>query len=137
MRESVGGAMQMYLVMFILFIFIMFLAAVVQYARVYKIKNSVINTIERSEGISTTDEIESTLASHGYNPKRGYKVCKYSSENKGAYYYIELYATFSFLKLKIDVTIKGETRLIETGTLVNSNEDPFATSTCIVNGAPA
>lgn len=137
MRESVGGAMQLYLVMFILFIFIMFLASVVQYARVYKIKNSVINTVERNEGISTAEEIDNVLKQYGYNPKNGYKLCKYSSENKGAYYYIELYATFSFLKLKIDVTIKGETRLIETGTTINADDNDFATSTCIVNGAPA
>lgn len=135
MRESVGGAMQFWVVMFIFSIFIAFLATVVQYARVYKIKNSVINEIERNEGIS--GDIESILKSYEYNPENGYKVCKTSSENKGAYYYIELYATFSFLSLNLNVTIKGETRLIETGTLINANDDIFSSSSCIVNGTPA
>lgn len=142
MRESVGGAMQMYVVMFILFVFIMFLASVVQYARVYKIKNTIINEIEKNEGIPSIAWLASTdrnnpglLKSEGYSIDNGYEVCKHSFGDRGAYYNIELYATFSFLSLKIEVPIKGETRLIETGTLINSeeNNDPFATSSCITN----
>ena len=42
MRESIGGTMLFWIVLFFMSIFITFLAAVIQYAKVYKIKNSKI-----------------------------------------------------------------------------------------------
>ena len=53
MRESIGGTMLFWIVLFFLSIFITFLAFVMKYARVYRMKNSIINYIERDEGIQT------------------------------------------------------------------------------------
>ena len=50
MKESIGGAMMLYLVLFFVAIFIAFIACVVQYTRIYKITNTIINEIEETEG---------------------------------------------------------------------------------------
>ena len=55
MRESIGGTMLFWIVLFFMSIFITFLAAVIQYAKVYKIKNSMINYLEQGEGIASKE----------------------------------------------------------------------------------
>lgn len=122
MRESIGGTMLFWIVLFFMSIFIAFLAAVIQYARVYKIKNSVINYLEQGEGIDSKEHFESVLTSLGYPANGKYVICRYGSNTKGGYYYVKLYATFKIMNAGVDVKIKGETRLVETGVLVKSNE---------------
>lgn len=122
MREAIGGTMLFWIVLFFMTIFIAFLAAVIQYASVYKIKNSVVNYLEQGEGITDKDSFENTLTRLGYSRNGKYVICRYPAENRGGYYYVKLYATFAFMNVSIDVSIKGETRIIETGTLVKSDE---------------
>lgn len=122
MREAIGGTMLFWIVLFFMSIFIAFLAAVIQYASVYKIKNSVVNYLEQGEGVYSKEEFENTLTRLGYSRNGKYVICRYPAENRGGYYYVKLYATFSILNVSIDVKIKGETRLIETGVLVKSDE---------------
>lgn len=122
MRESIGGTMLFWIVLFFMSIFITFLAAVIQYAKVYKIKNSMINYLEQGEGIASKAEFENVLADLGYPQKGKYVICRYGAENRGGYYYIKLYATFSVLNASVDVMVKGETRLIESGVYVKGNE---------------
>ncbi len=124
MRESIGGTMLFWIVLFFMSIFITFMASVIRYARVYKIKNSMINYIERSEGIYSQEEFEAVLDSLGYPANGKYIVCKYNPiQTKGGYYYLKLYATFEFpiIGLDFDVSVTGESSQITTGTLINSN----------------
>lgn len=122
MRESIGGTMLFWIVLFFMSLFITFLAAVIQYARVYKVKNSLVNYLEQSEGISSQAEFESVLNSLGY-PKNGkYVICRYGASSRGGYYFVKLYATFEIMGISIDVSIAGETRLIETGVFVKSDD---------------
>lgn len=127
MRESIGGTMLFWIVLFFLSIFIFFLASVIRYARVYKIKNSLINYIERSEGIESRSEIENKLTEFGYDGKNSYVVCRFSSTDSSFYtgviYKVLLYADFELPILgkdivHIGVKIKGETRSIKTGTKI-------------------
>lgn len=122
MRESIGGTMLFWIVLFFMSLFITFLAAVIQYARVYKIKNSLINYLEQSEGISSQSEFESALNGLGYPVNGKYVICRYDAGSRGGYYYIKLFASFEIMGISIDVSIAGETRLIETGVFVKSNE---------------
>lgn len=122
MRESIGGTMLFWIVLFFMSIFIAFLAAVIQYARVYKIKNSIVNYLEQGEGISDQETFENALTRLGYPSNGKYVICRYPAENRGGYYYVKLYATFSILSASVDVKIKGETRLIETGIFIKSDE---------------
>ncbi len=122
MREAIGGTMLFWIVLFFMTIFIAFLAAVIQYASVYKIKNSVVNYLEQSEGITDKDSFENVLAGLGYSRNGKYVICRYPAENRGGYYYVKLYATFAIMNVSLDVSIKGETRIIETGTLIKSDD---------------
>ena len=132
MRESIGGTMLFWIVLFFMSIFISFLAFVINYARVYKIKNSMINYIERQEGIMSKDEFENQLQYLGYPTKDNYKLCKYNPNEVGGYYYLELYMALGFPILDgvkpIKITVKGETRTIETGTLIKNEKSNW---TCL------
>ena len=122
MRESIGGTMLFWIVLFFMSIFITFMASVIRYARVYKIKNSMINYIERSEGIYSQEEFEAVLDDLGYPVDGKYLICKYNPiQTKGGYYFLKLYATFEvpIVGWKLDVVINGETSQITTGTLIN------------------
>ena len=132
MRESYGGTMLFYIVLFFMSIFIAFLASVIKYARVYKMKNSMINYIERQEGVTDPKEVAGELLSIGYPATSYFDVCIYKPRDDIAYYYIKLNATFSLpiVSYAFDVPIKGETRMIETGVTINSNSTAFSESNC-------
>ncbi len=120
MRESIGGTMLFWIVLFFMSIFIAFMASIIKYARVYKVKNTMINYIERSEGVFSSEELENELVNLGYKSGK-YVICRYNPSSSGGYYYLKLYATFEIpiVGVSFDVKIKGETRTIETGTLIN------------------
>lgn len=124
MRESIGGSMLFYIVLFFLSVFIFFIASVIRYARVYKIKNSVINYIERNEGIVEKSDIDKELGKMGYDSNGAYKICRYFPSELGGYYSLELYARFELPIVGnwyyIDVAIKGDTHTITSGTKIKS-----------------
>ena len=135
MRESIGGTMLFWIVLFFMTIFIMFMASVIRYARVYKIKNSMINYIEKNEGIKTQEEFESKLIELGYPADQSYKFCRTIVGETGGYYTLSLYAYFDvpFVAGALRVEIKGETRQIETGTLIKdtgNNGSNWNVDTC-------
>ena len=129
MRESIGGSMLFYIVLFFLSIFIFFIASVIRYARVYKIKNSMVNYVERNEGFLNKSEFDDELSKLGYQENGRYKVCRYFPSELGGYYYIELYATFELPIVGnwffIDVAIKGDTHTITSGTKIKSKGGMF------------
>ncbi len=130
MRDAIGGTMLFWIVLFFMALFISFMAVVIQYARVYKIKNNTIEAIERNEGLCTIDSLSKHLANNGY--KGEYKICytissTSSGETIGGYYALTLYARFAFSSFGFNMPVNGETRLIDTGTC---NGDD------IVNGTP-
>ncbi len=123
MREATGGVLLLQLVIVILTVFVFFIASVMQYTRVYRIKGTVINAIERSEGgIRDQDEFEAVLGTAGYDGP--YKLCKCQSSNKGTFYTLEIYAAFTMLPqfFSISVPIRGNTRSIESGIFYRSEQ---------------
>lgn len=128
MRESIGGTMLFWIVLFFLSIFITFLAFVMKYAHVYRMKNSVINYIERQEGIETLDEFRGQLTALGYPKDVDAVICKNTIKRGGTtygvYYTIELHADLLIpvVYTVIPVRIKGETRTIKTGVIKNGTE---------------
>ena len=129
MREATGGVLLLQLVIVILSVFVFFIASVMQYTRVYRIKGTVINAIERGEGgIGTPDEFTTVLVRAGYDGP--YKLCKIRKPNKNAYYTLELYAAFTILPqfASIGVPVSGSTRSIETGVFFDAEQETFTTS---------
>lgn len=55
MRESIGGTMLMMIVFGFLAVYIGFMAVIINYARAYRTKNSMISYIERNEGVNGID----------------------------------------------------------------------------------
>ena len=92
MRESIGGAMLFWIVLFLFSIFITFIAFIIKYARVYKIKNTIINYITRREGVVYKDGIDEQLNKMSYNRNGEYLICRYFPSEFGEFYYIELYS---------------------------------------------
>lgn len=138
MRDSIGGTLLFWIVLILLSVFIVFIAFIIKYARVYKMKNSMINYIERNEGIASKDEFDANLASLGYPSDGGYKVCRYlaKDKNKGGYYYVELYSITAFPLVgnfvAVKIAIRGETKNITTGTKIrsmDSSQDGWFTGT--------
>ena len=130
MREAVGGTMLFWIVLTFVAIFIGFMAAVTQYGKVFRIKNSIVNYIEQGEGIAYSEDLENfklKLQSLGYgkiDAKSGkFVLCR--SDFKGAtrdgsYYYVKLFVRFEIpLAPAMEMGISGDTRLVETGIRIN------------------
>ena len=117
MRESFGGAMIFWIVLFLFSIFIAFIAFVIKYSRVYKIKNTLVNYITRQEGAVTKDGIDEQLRKMDYQQNGEYKICRYFPSELGEFYYIELYSVTELPLvgnwLSFNNPIKGETRVIK------------------------
>jgi len=137
MRESFGGTMMFWIVLFFMSIFIAFLASVIKYARVYKMKNTLINYIERQEGIVDPGEVANQLLSYGYPYNSYFDICVNSPKEDSAYYTMKLNATFTLpiISYTFNVPIRGETRLIETGVIATSTN--FIGQHCWYNCKPS
>lgn len=121
MRESIGGTLLFWIVLIFLAIFITFMASVIKYAFTYKMKNSIINYIERYEGLVDKEEIEKKLSEVGYPKSNAYMVCKLSTssnnDTKKVYWYVRLNASFQMpiINSTFNIPIQGETAYIGTG----------------------
>ena len=124
MRDSIGGTMLFWIVLFLFSIFIIFIAFIIKYARVYRMKNTAINYIEKNEGVLSQSDFEYELLSMGYSPKGHYKICRYLLGEKGGYYKLTLYSKTEFPVMgnliSLDIAIVGETRTIETGVKIRN-----------------
>ena len=126
MRDSIGGTLLFWIVLFLFSLFIIFIAFIIKYARVYKTKNSIINYIEKNEGIDNQQDFEAQLIAKGYPIGDQYKICRYLLKEGGGYYYLELYSVSAMpvvgKYVSLNVKIKGETRTIKTGTKIRNDE---------------
>ena len=68
MREAIGGTWIFSIVIVFIVLFTSFLAISVNYSKAFKVKNGIINIIEKKEGVSdsTVAEISDYLNSVGY-----------------------------------------------------------------------
>lgn len=57
MRESIGGTWIMGIVMLFIVLFASFLALSINYTKAFRVKNEIINIIEKHEGYTTGDNI--------------------------------------------------------------------------------
>ena len=87
MREAIGGTILLYIVLIFLFVYIAFMAIVINYGRVFRSKNSVVTYIEQYEGFSedTKAVIDSqVIVKQGYNGP--VCVCYNLAPNNNKYY---------------------------------------------------
>jgi hypothetical protein len=115
MREATGGLLMMDLVVIILFVFIFFIAGFMQFARVNKIKSTMVSAIERAEGgVRNESELDKILAKAGYVGP--YTFCKCTTQKRGVYYSIQIYSSIKLpFSLTVAIPVIGRTRTIDMG----------------------
>ncbi|HOO68297.1 MAG TPA: hypothetical protein PLC53_02920 [Bacilli bacterium] len=134
MREAIGGALLIKLVMFFIVIYVCFLAIAINYSITFRVKNQIINLIESYEGYDLAREhIEDYIADVGHYKTSvgtvsigdgtcddGYCIEPISVSRDGdvvGYYYkVTTYVTFDFpiIGQITNFPVSGETRVIYT-----------------------
>ena len=114
MREALGGTLLLYIVLFFLFVYISFMAVVINYGRVFRAKNTMISILEQQEGYTDLAE-QRMLAVSSYNGE--ILLCKNDeySDSKSTYYNLRLYIEFDFPLVDYDlkVNVDGQTSAIK------------------------
>lgn len=126
MREAIGGALLIKLVMFFIVIYVCFLAIAINYSITFRVKNQIINLIEAYEGYDLAkSQIESYIANVGYyrtsvgnvsidaSCDNGYCIEELTSE-RGKYYRVTTYVSFDFpiIGQITNFPVSGETKVI-------------------------
>lgn len=134
MREAIGGALLIKLVMVFIVIYVCFLAIAINYSITFRVKNQIINYIEAYDGYEHAEErIKEYIDSVGYYRSsglsfgnddaqcdwqyNGYCVMKKSdsaSVNENFYYYkVTTYVSFDFPVIGkiMNFPVSGETKM--------------------------
>ncbi len=143
MRDAFGGSFMIKLMLIFLAIYISFVAVALNYAKAFRVKNSIIDIIEQNEGISDyvdnsagsvlgqinnhlntvsyyvnlTNVTSSNINLHCYS--RGYCIEEISSTgidgSQNKYYKVTTYIKIDlpFFGLNFPIAVTGETRKIE------------------------
>ena len=136
MKESIANAFISNLVIMFIIILIFFFTGSLSYSKAFKVKNRIVDIIEKYEKYdsSAIDEIASTLKEMGYRvskgsndcPKRNdkdsltlntntYHYCVYEYDTpKGKYYGVAAYMYFDFpiIGQSLEIPVYGETKIM-------------------------
>lgn len=133
MRESLGAAFIVNLIIIFIIIFIAIFATSTSYTKAYKVKNQIVNLIEENnvDYSQASGEIEQFLGDVGYRVNGGgtcpdgenevrsnYRYCvtrideTSSNENKTHYYKVTAFMYFEIPVVGnlIEIPVKGETK---------------------------
>lgn len=143
MRDAFGGSFMIKLMLIFLAIYISFVAVALNYAKAFRVKNSIIDIIEQNEGIgdytdnsprSVLGQIDTYLNTVSYYVNltnvnsnnnnlycynRGYCIEEFSSTGidglQNKYYKVTTYIKIDlpFFGLNFPIAVTGETRKIE------------------------
>lgn len=120
MREAVGGSMLFYIIIGFLFIYIVFIGVIMNYAATYRASNYVLTTLEETEGkakLGTKNDTSESGSLYGNLRARHYYndlvVCC-SDNSHGAVFKITTTVTFTLplLDIDLDLNINNETKTI-------------------------
>ena len=120
MREAVGGSMLFYIMIGFIFIFIVFIAIIMNYAAAYRASNYAITMIERTEGNvsvgNSSDSAGSNTIVGKLKARNYYNTLKITcSENSnGAIYKVVTTVPFKLplVEVELNLAIKNETKTI-------------------------
>ena len=142
MRESFGGAFMIKLVLVFIVIYITFMAVAIDYAKVFRVKNNVINILEQKQFLlgDSIEDIDKYLSSVPYNENgnnsvksncnntefgskrdnnvlttNGVCITRYGNKNdNNIYYKVTAYISieFPFFDIYLTIPISGETKII-------------------------
>ncbi len=140
MREALGNAAVVQIVIIFIVLFIFFFVGSLSYTKAFKVKNSIINSIEKYGGYSDSlnsevkQEINENLKSMGYQVKNGtprckerngvaamttqensYRYCVYEYKTeRGTYYGVTAYMYFQIplIGANVEIPIHGESKML-------------------------
>lgn len=127
MRESIGGAFIIKIMVVFIVLYNTLLAIAVNYAMVFRVKNKIVDLVEQYEGcygVSRACNGESCVAKYvssvGYyraaapTGGKNYKIEAIPDGNRGTHYRVTTFITFDFpwINQLINVPIIGETKTI-------------------------
>lgn len=103
MREVIGGTWLLYFFFALIFIYVAFIAVIMNYASAYRTNNYIISTLENVEGNANWDSIKSNVRNkYNYVGDIGY-CCM--TNNKGVVYRIKTYINFDIPMITADIKI--------------------------------
>lgn len=90
MRDAVGGAFMIKLLLVFLAVYTIFIAIAINYAKAFRVKNKVLDIIEQNEGMnfidtsdgSVRDQLDTYMNNISYNVINGYSDIKARVEDK-------------------------------------------------------
>ncbi len=120
MRESIGGAFLLKLMVVFIVLYNSLLAIAVNYAIAFRVKSQIVNLLEQYEGCAGVgDRVKDFVSSVGYYRAgfagdRGYRVEAHHIQNRGSYYTVATYIKFDFpiVGRLFRADIIGETKII-------------------------
>ena len=123
MRESIGGAFLIKIMVVFIVLYNFLLAIAVNYAMAYRVRNQIINLVEQYEGCQGAEEhILAYVAAVGYyrpaSPTgRDFTVVPHGMHtvnHRGTYYVVTTYITFHFpwIENVLHVEVSGETKVL-------------------------
>ena len=126
MREAMGGALLLKLVMIFIVIYVCILAIAINYSITFRVKNQIINLIEAYEGLDNADAaIKQYVNNIGYYRGLGTMIknehCEYEgycvyeiNSDRGKYYKVTTYVSFDFpiFGRIAQFPVSGETKVI-------------------------
>ena len=134
MKEAIGTSMVFNLILIFVGIFIALLVGSLAYSKGFKVRNKIIDLIERNEGYNETAklQIDENLSDIGYyiminrtcDERNGvqplsnnspYRYCVYEyNTSKGKYYGVQVFIHFDFPIIGnfIEIPLYGESRIL-------------------------
>jgi len=128
-RESIGGAFLIKIMVVFIVLYNSLLAIAVNYAMVFRVKNRIIDLLEQYEGcagvitgcngnncvadyVSTVGYYRAAAPTGGSG--RAYTIEAFRDGNRGTHYRVTTYITFDFpwINQFLNVSIQGETKTI-------------------------
>lgn len=90
MRDAVGGAFMIKLLLVFLAVYTIFIAIAINYAKAFRVKNKILDIIEQNEGMnfidtsdgSVRDQLDTYMNNINYNVINGYSDIKARVEDK-------------------------------------------------------
>lgn len=139
MKETLGGTLTIWLFLFFFVIYVTFIGVALQFAKIYRVKNYVINTLEQQQYVSgeddnrvfpildnyldgvpynTVDKINNNYCQENYGEGAisHHSVCIIPKGDESSRYYkvvVFFVAEFPFLDINMTIPASGETKVIK------------------------
>ena len=115
MREAVGGSLLFYFVLIFIFIYIVFIGLIMNYAATYRASNYIITKLEESQGGVATEVTSKGDFCENLRKRNYYKEvlisCREDS-HKDAIYRVRTFVSFELplIGVDLDLEINNETK---------------------------